>query len=218
MGILWSSICHCHCLPSTNSQMIQNQEDRLTHQMVVPPFTGTLTGWRYGLTGTSWKVMKGNAKSCPWRGITPCTRICGGQTDWKVSLAHALYRELTLQKELHPLSLYKGFNEINMTEKRKIPGNVEALCKCPWHFLRGKNRRWQVQTEVFCFKLSQTAQNKMVLAQQNSQYASNVEMKQYTMAWCFQCSGVQTEALHQWAQMSHDFILYIQGHMVYFGT
>lgn len=176
--------------------MIQNQEDRLTHQMVVPPFTGTLTGWRYGLTGTSRKVMKGNAV-LPLQRNNPMHQDMLGQTDWKVSLAHALYRELTLQKELPPLSLYKGFNETNMTEKRKIPGNVEALCKCPWHFLRGKNRRRQVQTEVFCFKLSQTAQNKIVLAQQNSQYASNVEMKQYTMAWCFQCSGVQTEALHQ---------------------
>lgn len=52
----------------------------------VLPFRGTLTGWRNGLTETSWKSTKENTKSCPWGRVIPGTSIHWGPTVWKATL------------------------------------------------------------------------------------------------------------------------------------
>lgn len=44
---------------------------------------GTSPSWRNGLTGTSWRAMKGNPVSCHWVGITIGTSTVSGLTSWK---------------------------------------------------------------------------------------------------------------------------------------
>lgn len=46
---------------------------------------GTSPSWRNGLTGTSWRAMKGNPVSCHWVGITIGTSTVSGLTSWKVA-------------------------------------------------------------------------------------------------------------------------------------
>lgn len=48
--------------PSASLQLIQNWEECLIHQMFVPLFRGTSTGWGNRVTGISWMSAKGNAK------------------------------------------------------------------------------------------------------------------------------------------------------------
>ena len=68
------------------SQMIQNWEEWLIYQMVVPPFRGTLTSWRTGSREISCSSARGNAKSCTWGGIISGTSTCQWSTVWKAAL------------------------------------------------------------------------------------------------------------------------------------
>lgn len=58
----------------------QNWGDCLKHQMVLPPFRETLTGWRNGQWGVSWSSAKGNAKLYIWEA---CANMCWGLSNWK---------------------------------------------------------------------------------------------------------------------------------------
>lgn len=70
--------------PSASLQVGQHWEEWLTHQMAA--FRGTWTGRRTRLTWAFMKFNKGNAKSCTWEGITPCTRTGWWLVDWKATL------------------------------------------------------------------------------------------------------------------------------------
>lgn len=58
LGLILLSIFINECkmrqsVPSASVLVTQNWEEQLTHQRVVVPSRGTLTGWRNGLAGTS---------------------------------------------------------------------------------------------------------------------------------------------------------------------
>ena len=60
---------------SAGLQMTQSWAEWPINQRVVLPSRGTSTGWRNGLTQTSWTLIQGAAKSCPWGGTTPGASI-----------------------------------------------------------------------------------------------------------------------------------------------
>lgn len=49
-------------------------------------FARTWRDWRNGLSGTLWSSTEGSAFSLLGRGITACTSVGWGLTDWKAAL------------------------------------------------------------------------------------------------------------------------------------
>ena len=71
--------------------MMQNWEEQLINEMVVPPSRGISTGWRNGLKGTWWSSVMWNAKSCTWGGTAPFTSTHWGKADCKAALQKSLW-------------------------------------------------------------------------------------------------------------------------------
>lgn len=63
--------------------MIQNQEEWLTPQQAMLPFSKNWTGWRVGKRWTSWSSTQTSIGSCTWGTITLCTSAGEGLICWR---------------------------------------------------------------------------------------------------------------------------------------
>jgi len=73
-------------------QLTPNWKEWLICQRVVLTSRGTSSGWRDGLTGTSWSSASRSAKSYTYRGTTPGTSIIWVLTSWKAAWHKRLWR------------------------------------------------------------------------------------------------------------------------------
>ena len=66
---------------SAHLWMTQNWGQWLTHQKAMQPSRGSSTGWKGGLTRSSWSSVRRNAKSCSWGGTASGTSTCWEHQD-----------------------------------------------------------------------------------------------------------------------------------------
>lgn len=95
----------------------QNLEEWLIHQIALLPSGGTWTGWRNGLTETSWSSARENVKSCTEGGISPCVGI---------------YWDYSINRKA-PQPLFDSFHMTGSFWSMCCVTSIFTLCVCAVH-------------------------------------------------------------------------------------